>query len=89
MSVVVDAKSHALIIAKADVDKLIDDCKLRKCHGVMVIKEDSIIGQNDMDRLVENNISVVRIKPTIEGEYNDAKNWKIIKQAIEDRSQPL
>lgn len=38
-SVVIDAKSHLKEISATDCDKMISDCKLHKCHGVMIISE--------------------------------------------------
>ena len=44
-SLVIDAKSHLNEIEKLDIDKIIDDCKVHKCHGVMVISETAYINE--------------------------------------------
>jgi hypothetical protein len=41
--VIVEAKSHLKEISMHDVDKVIDDCKLRKAFGVFVISETAIL----------------------------------------------
>jgi hypothetical protein len=50
-SVIIEAKSHLNEIANADMKKMISDCTLHKCHGIMVISETAIIREADMKEL--------------------------------------
>jgi putative cell wall-binding protein len=42
---------------------MISDCKLHKCHGVMIVGESSIISEPVFKKLQEAGISIVRLKP--------------------------
>jgi hypothetical protein len=50
-----------------DVKKFKQDCKLRSCRGIMVINENTIVGEEAMNKLQKNHLSVIRIKPNEEG----------------------
>ena len=53
---------------------LIDDCKLRKCPGIMLIHEDTEIGPTNFQKLKEHDISVIEFKPDEKGNYFNKDN---------------
>lgn len=50
---------------------MISDCKLHKCHGVMIVGESSKISDTVFKKLQEAGISIVRMKPEsgADGDY--------------------
>lgn len=82
---VIDVKSHENNISNNDINKMIDDCKLHKCHGIMVLSESAYLNSNQESKLKENGVSIIRIKPDENGSYDTRANKKFLNEAINDR----
>lgn len=61
-------------MSNSDIEKIIDDCKLHKCHGIIILSESAEINSNQEQTLKEHEISIVRVKPNAENNYDTIKN---------------
>jgi hypothetical protein len=87
MLVVIDAKINKITVD--DVKKMISDCEVHKCHGIMVINQRTIIEKDLIEELEAKGISVVRVKYDNGKIYNTSQNQELIIKIVEDIMLPI